>query len=148
MSVNPTPARADQAAELEQRLVSFAAGITRLDRTLAGRHGAGPIVRSGNSVAPNCAEARSAEDRADFVHKRRSAIKELNETAGGLQIVVASDLDSPEAVRPLADECAALQRILGASRRTVRANASALAPDPGPRWPAPIDQQQATANNH
>jgi len=161
LSVKEDTPRAAKAAELEQRLVNFAVSITclsnRLDHTLAGRHVAGQIVRSGTAAAPNYSEARSAESRADFIHKLRIAIKELNETAVWLQIIVASDLDAPDVVRPLADECAVLQRILGASLRTARANAAAGTPVPDPNRPvgqatgnkrqATGDRQQATGNN-
>jgi hypothetical protein len=77
------PSFADQ---LEQRLIDFAVRIisltNRLPRTPAGRHIAGQILRSGTSPAPNYGEARGAESRADFIHKMRVVLKELNENIG------------------------------------------------------------------
>ena len=37
-------------------------------------------MRSGLSAAANYAEARAAESRADFIHKLRIVLKELNES--------------------------------------------------------------------
>lgn len=73
------------ADELEDRLVNFAVRIIRLSVKLpltpAGRHIAGQILRSGTSPAPNYGEARGAESHADFIHKVRVVLKELNETS-------------------------------------------------------------------
>lgn len=79
------------ADAFQERLVLFAVKIidlvTCLPKTTAGRHIAGQILRSGTSPAPNYAEARGAESRADFVHKLRIAVKELNETGIWLLII-------------------------------------------------------------
>jgi four helix bundle protein len=45
------------------------------------------LLRSGTSAAPNYGEARAAESRADFLHKLKIALKELNETAVWLRII-------------------------------------------------------------
>src|SRR5664280_2456098 len=113
---------------LEERFVDFAVGVihvaNRLDHTLAGRHIAGQIIRSGTSAAPNYAEGRSAESRADFIHKLRRAIKEMNETAIWLRIIMKSGVLPREDLFATAEECDALRRILGASLRTARLRAS------------------------
>jgi hypothetical protein len=80
--MNKEKSRSDQ---LEQGLIEFAAGIIRfaaeLPRNAPGRHIAQQILRSGTAAAPNYAEARGTESRADFVHKLGIVQKELNETA-------------------------------------------------------------------
>ena len=85
---NPTKSRAD---ELEDRLIDFAVRIiklaSKLPRTPAGKHIAGQILRAGTSPAPNYGEARGAESRADFLHKVRVVLKELNETFVWLRII-------------------------------------------------------------
>ena len=110
---------------LEERLVAFAVRIiplaNRLSATFAGKHIAGQLLRSGTSAAPNYSEARSAESRADFIHKVSIAVKELNETAVWLRIVAGCDLLKGNLVNGLATECEELKRILGASVRTARA---------------------------
>ena len=84
------------ADELEERLIDFAVRIIRLSarlpRTPAGKHVAGQILRSGTSPAPNYGEARGAESRADFVHKIRIVLKELNETSIWLRIIERSQM--------------------------------------------------------
>jgi four helix bundle protein len=48
-------------------------------------------MRSGLSAAANYAEARVAESRADFIHKLRIVLKELNESRSWLEQIVAND---------------------------------------------------------
>lgn len=78
MSVNP------KADETENRLIKFgsdAAELTKLfPKTPHGSYLTKQIIKSSNSAAPNYAEARVAESRADFIHKMTIALKELNET--------------------------------------------------------------------
>ena len=75
---------AEQANEVENRLIDFAVRVIKvadaLPKTPAGKHIAGQLLRSGTSPAPNYAEARGAESRADFVHKLKLALKELHMT--------------------------------------------------------------------
>ena len=109
---------------LEDRLIDFAVRIiplaNRLSTTFAGKHIAGQILRSGTSAAPNYGEARSAESRADFIHKLRIAVKELNETSIWLRIITRGGLLKPRLLAGLSAECEELKRILGASLRTAR----------------------------
>ena len=78
------------ADELQNRLIDFAVRIINVADALpnspAGRHISGQILRCGTSPAPNYAEARGAESRADFVHKLKVALKELNETSVWLRV--------------------------------------------------------------
>src|SRR5213593_653185 len=89
-----------RADELEDRLIDFAVRIVKLSaslpRTPAGKHIAGQIMRSGTSPAPNYGEARGAESHADFVHKVRIVLKELNETSIWLRMIARSQLLKPE----------------------------------------------------
>ena len=61
------------ANAIEERLIGFAVRIVKLadalPETLAGKHIARQLLRSGTSPAPNYAEARVAESHADFIHK-------------------------------------------------------------------------------
>src|SRR5687768_10698499 len=112
------------ADELEERLVDFAVRIiklsTSLPRTPAGKHIAGQILRSGTSPAPNYGEARGAESRADFVHKIRVVLKELNETSIWLRIIERSRLLKTELLMDIVQENGDLCRIFAASLRTAR----------------------------
>jgi four helix bundle protein len=103
--------------QLEERLIEFAVRVIRLAADLpkssAGRHIALQILRSGTAPAPNYAEARGAESRADFIHKLGIVQKELNETTVWLRIlarIVAIRAENRE-----------LARIVGATVKTARA---------------------------
>ena len=113
------PSRAD---ELEERLIDFAVRIVKLSsnlpRTSAGRHIAGQILRSGTSPAPNYGEARGAESQADFVHKLRIVLKELNETSIWLRIIERSQLIRKELLRDIVQENTELCRIFAATLKS------------------------------
>ena len=117
------------ADELQRRLVSFAVKIIELaghfPKTPAGRHVSGQILRSGTSPAPNYGEARGAS-RADFVHKLRIAVKELNETGIWLLIILEARMVPTVLVENLIKENRELACILGASIRTAQAKASRI----------------------
>src|SRR5712691_6069779 len=84
-----------QSDQLEDRLIEFAARIIEfsadLPKTPAGRHIALQILRSGTAAAPNYAEARGTESRADFIHKLGIVQKELNETSVWLRILARTN---------------------------------------------------------
>ena len=84
------------------------------------------ILRSGTSPAPNYGEARGAESRADFVHKLRIAVKELNETGIWLLIILEARMAPAVLVEKLIKENRELACILGASIRTAQAKASRI----------------------
>ena len=114
-----------RADELEDRLIAFAVRIvrlsTRLPRTPAGKHIAGQILRSGTSPAPNYGEARGAESHADFVHKARIVLKELNETSIWLRIIGDSEIVKPQLLIGIIQENRDLCKIFSASLKTARA---------------------------
>ncbi len=113
------------ADALQERLVVFAVKIidlvTCLPKTTAGRHVAGQVLRSGTSPAPNYAEARGAESRADFVHKLRIAVKEINETGIWLLIILKARMAPEALVAGLVKENHELACIFSASIRTAQA---------------------------
>src|SRR5499433_174460 len=89
---------ASKGDEIHRRLIDFGARTTRvakmLPRTDEGRYISKQLLRSGLAAAPNYAEARAAESRADFIHKLRIVLKELNETKSWLEQTVANGLFS------------------------------------------------------
>src|SRR5437588_1675757 len=109
-----------RADELEERLIDFAVRIVKLSaslpRTAAGRHVAGQILRSGTSPAPNYGEARGGESAADFVHKLRIVLKELNETSIWLRIIERSELIRSQLLSDITNENTELCRIFASSR--------------------------------
>ena len=112
------------ANKLEERLIDFGVRIIRLSAALpdtpAGRHISGQILRSGTSPAPNYGEARGAESRADFVHKLRVVLKELNETRIWLRIIERSRLLPAEVLINIVKDNCELCKIFAASLKTLR----------------------------
>jgi four helix bundle protein len=117
-----------RADALEDRLIEFAVRIVNLSanlpRTPAGRHIANQILRSGTSPAPNYGEARGAESRADFVHKLRVVLKELNETSIWLRVIHRSRLLKGDLLADIIRENVELCRIFTASLKTARSSSS------------------------
>jgi len=107
---------------LQNRLVSFASQIvyvaSSLPKTQEGSHISKQILRSGTAAAANYGEARGAESRSDFIHKLRIVLKELNETAIWLQLIVESSLISREKLGTAVTENQELCRIITASIKT------------------------------
>jgi four helix bundle protein len=123
MDVDTGKTSQSRADKLEERLIEFAVRIvklcSRLPRTPAGKHIAGQILRSGTSPAPNYGEARG-ESHADFVHKLRIVLKELNETSIWLKIIGRSEIAKPELLADITRENTELCKILTASLKTAR----------------------------
>lgn len=121
---NRASEKQSRADALEERLIDFAVRIIRLSsslpRTVAGRHIGSQIMRSGTSPAPNYGEARGAESHADFVHKLRIVIKELNETSIWLRTIERSQMLKKESLTQLINENKELSRIFMASIKTAR----------------------------
>ncbi|HHB90322.1 MAG TPA: four helix bundle protein [Anaerolineae bacterium] len=68
--------------DLQDRLIQFAARIIKVSNalppTIAGRHIAGQLLRSGTAPAAHHSEARAAESPSDFIHKMKIGVKEVN----------------------------------------------------------------------
>ena len=113
-----------KANELEDRLIDFAFRIINvadaLPTSAAGKHVSRQLLRSGTSPAPNYAEARGAESNADFVHKLKIALKELNETSVWLRMACRGELMKAERLNGLIDENLQLCKILNASVTTAK----------------------------
>ena len=124
------PANPRKAQELHQRLLNFGARITRvaklLPRTDEGRYLSQQLMRSGLSAAANYAEARAAESRADFIHKLRIVLKELNESKSWLEQIVANGLFSHDKMATLIAENQELCWIIAASVKTARGGDSPI----------------------
>jgi four helix bundle protein len=109
---------------LSDRLESFAAevikGVTRINKTFAGRHIAGQLIRSSTSAGANYEEACGAESRQDFIHKLQIVLKELRESLFWLRISIKANLVAAEAMNPLLSEGKELTNIIGKSVVTAK----------------------------
>ncbi|MEM9826652.1 MAG: four helix bundle protein [Planctomycetota bacterium] len=114
------------ADEIEDRLIDFAVRVIKLADALpdlpSGKHIGRQLLRSGTSPAPNYAEARGAESPADFVHKLKIAMKELNESKVWLKMVCRAELMASSRITDLIDENQQLCRIVNASISTSKRN--------------------------
>jgi four helix bundle protein len=112
----------ERVTHLQQRLIAFGARTTRvakmLPRTEEGRYLCRQIMRSGLAAAPNYAEARAAESRADFIHKLRIVLKESNETKSWLEQIVENGLYSRDKMGAIIAENQELCFIIAAFIRT------------------------------
>jgi four helix bundle protein len=117
-------ANPSKAEQIHRRLINFGARTSRVARTLPrtdeGRYIAQQLMRSSLAAAPNYAEARAAESRADFIHKLRIVLKELNETKSWLEQIVANALFSRDKMAALIAENQELCWIIAASIKTAR----------------------------
>jgi four helix bundle protein len=94
--------------------------MRELPKGLVTAHLARQVIRSATSPAANCAEARSAESRRDFVHKMQVCLKELHETSVWLRFVAR--LGGAEAVGTPEGECDELIAIFVRSINTAKAS--------------------------
>jgi four helix bundle protein len=97
--------------------------VAGLPKNQATRVIADQVLRSGTSVGANAFEARSAESRADFVHKMQVAVKEARETAYWLALLGEAKFADPTELSSLNEECDQLTAILVASIKTAKKNA-------------------------
>lgn len=68
------------------------------------------------------AEGRVAESKADFIHKLKIALKELNESHVWLRKIIRANLVPATRMSDLIDECQQLCRILNSSLANTKAN--------------------------
>jgi four helix bundle protein len=105
--------------DLSDRIENFAAevikGVPGINRTFAGRHIAGQLIRSSTSAGANYEEACGAESRQDFIHKLQIVLKELRESLFWLRISLKAELVTAEATNPLLREGNELANIIGKS---------------------------------
>jgi four helix bundle protein len=94
--------------DLRDRTKSFALRIVRLFRQLANTGDAQVIgkqlLRSGTSVGANYLEACRSRSDAEFVAKIGDCLKELDETAYWLELVVGAEIVPEAKMADLLDE--------------------------------------------
>ena len=94
--------------DLRLRTKSFALSIIRLYTTLPKREEAQVIgkqvLRSATSVGSNYREAYRARSDAEFIAKLGDCLKELDETAFWLELLVESNIMPSPRMMPLLDE--------------------------------------------
>ena len=118
---------AKQKYDLEERLLEYSVRIIKiveqLPNTIAGRHVAGQLLRSGTSPYPNHGEAQAAESPKDFIHKLRISLKELRETERSLKLIQRVPfIKKPGLLNDILKETEELIKIFVSSIKTVERN--------------------------
>lgn len=102
--------------DLRDRTKQFALRIIRLHDALpkkaAAQVIARQVLRSGTSVGANFREAYRGRSNAEFVAKLGDCLKELEETAYWLELLIEANFVTPKKLAPLQDECGQLTAIL------------------------------------
>jgi four helix bundle protein len=115
----------DEKDDLRKRTKRFALRVIKLYQTLPRSgfaHVLGhQLLRSGTSVGANFREAHRARSNAEFVSKIGDSLKELEETAYWLELLVESGAISQERLDLLIDETSQLTAILTSIAKKIRA---------------------------
>jgi four helix bundle protein len=98
--------------------------VAELPETPIGKHIARQLLRAGTSGGANYEEARSAESRADFIHKVAVAVKEVRESQYWLLVIRDAGLSSNPCLQNSIDESDEVISILTTSRKTAAERAS------------------------
>lgn len=81
---------------------------------------ANQLLKSGTSIGANCREAQNAESKADFIHKIKIALKELEETEYWLEI--CNNIDSYPNSQDLINKLFEIRKILTKIIATSKSN--------------------------
>lgn len=94
--------------DLKERTKAFALRIIKLYTALPKRTEAQvmgkQVLRSGTSVGANYREAYRARSDAEFIAKMGDCLRELDETAYWLELLVEADIVPAPKLAPLMDE--------------------------------------------
>jgi four helix bundle protein len=98
-----------EVVDLRERTKSFALRIIKmfasLPKTDEARVIGRQVLRSGTSVGANYREAQRGRSKAEFVAKIGDCLKELDESAYWLELLVDSGLVDAGKLSSLRDEC-------------------------------------------
>ena len=101
--------------DLRERTKDFALRIVRmfslLPKTTEARVLGKQVLRSGTSIGANYREAHRARSKAEFIAKCGDSLREIEETAYWLELLVESEIVAKEKLQPLRNECEELTAI-------------------------------------
>jgi len=113
--------------ELSARTKEFALRMIRLYCSLPKNTQAQVLgkqaLRSGTSVGANFREAKRSRSKAEFISIIGVCIKELDETAYWIELLVESDIVSSQKMKDLYQECDQLIAILTTISKKTKASA-------------------------
>ena len=112
---------------IQQRTKSFAVRVIRAYVQLSKKHfdDAGKVLskqflRSGTSIGANCAEARFAQSRADFLSKYSIALKEASECKYWIEIMIESNIVLKNKFEQMLPELEQIIRILVSTTKKLK----------------------------
>jgi four helix bundle protein len=112
--------------DLAERTKEFALQIIRmysgLSRNTAAQVMGKQVLRSGTSVGANYREANRARSKAEFIAKMGDCLKELDETAYWLELLVESGMMAENRLSSLLDETCQLTAIFVTIIKKIKAN--------------------------
>ncbi len=76
------------------------------------------ILRSRTSIGANARESKNAQSKADFIHKLSISLKEADETAYWLELLIESDIVQEKQVHDLYEANIELIKIMTAIIKT------------------------------
>ena len=101
--------------DLEERTAKFGENIIGILRkiklTPLNSRIVSQLVGSSGSIGANYCEANGSESKKDFVHKMRISLKEIKETKHWIRLLVASQPDLNEELKPMDKEISELYLI-------------------------------------
>ena len=80
------------------------------------------IFRSGTSIGANVRESNNAQSKADFVNKLSIALKEADETAYWLELLVESDIIDHQQFDSMYNDLKEVLALLTSSIKTAKNN--------------------------
>ena len=80
------------------------------------------IFRSGTSIGANVRESNNAQSKADFVNKLSIALKEADETAYWLELLVESDIIDKQQFNSMHNDLKEIIALLTSSIKTAKNN--------------------------
>jgi four helix bundle protein len=102
--------------DLRDRTKAFALRIVRmfsaLPKTTEAQVLGKQVLRSGTSIGANYREAFRARSKAEFVAKCGDSLREIEESAYWLELLVESGIVNADKLAPLRQECEELTAIL------------------------------------
>ena len=114
--------------ELRERSKAFALRVVKMFAALPKSTEAQvlgkQVLRSGTSVGANYREAWRARSKAEFISKIGDCLKELDESAYWLELLVESEIIPADRLSSLQDECNQLIAIFISIAKNSKANPS------------------------
>ena len=114
---------------IQQRTKNFAVRVIKAYVELDKKHFndaskvlAKQFLRSGTSIGANCAEARFAQSRADFLSKYSIALKEACECKYWIEIVIESKIVSESRFKEMLSELERIIKILISTTKRLKQN--------------------------